>query len=583
MRANVASPDIALTTFFLRRAFTQKTTQQQHINFQSQSTRLNQTINTLRHQLLSTQTLLNRETARTAQLRSAIDELAEGFERETFGRRREVALRMKSLEREERRLEAGRRWAERVRRERSRLGGVAEAGGTLTVGGRSVGMSRSASPFVSPAKARPNLLHASPSSTSLASINTACMNPYEENQHLSTLWDLLESGIELFAELEDEGFAGVSTAMNGQVADDRAAREVLVQGWKDSLMDELEQVTKKNIGLEKQRMQWIALGTVQAEEPGSTGARYPLELSLDRELPVLPTDGEELKVQDVSAHRNGLPVSDGLQLDLNGGESPVKHTDGEQLNDSLASLLQCLSKTTGRFETLQKQLSDCAASVSNLREYEADISPAYASTLRILLDGISDVVEDVRVEVEIAIADDERDLAGYQTVLKLNPDEKTVSKATDFADPSHVAKKSANFAKRLANVENDLVGIRVAVCELQAEGPKSALPESAEEEVVNPLLGLSLKTVRAPMAPSRAAMQHRQLGNGMKRGFFGSLGRTLSGSTPVLPLSRGSSVSQHSPLSGLAEANVSPEYDIDGEPITNHANGSNGNDADDVE
>lgn len=492
---------------------------------------------------------------------------------------------MKSLEREERRLEAGRRWAERVRRERSRLGGVAEAGGTLTVWGRSVGMSRSTSPFVSPAKARPNLLHASPSSTSLASINTSCMNPYEENQHLSTLWDLLESGIELFAELEDEGLAELSTGMNRHSVDDQAARSVLVQGWKDSLMDELEQVTRKNVELEKHRLQWIATGTVQGERADAEPTEAASVRSLERPLPVLPVEKNETTIQDASPYRDSPPASGGLQLDINGDDGHIGTASAnEQPDDSLVTLLQNLARTVGRFDTLQKELSDCAASVSNLRDYEADISPAYASTLRILLDGISDVVEDVRVEVEIAIADDERDLAGYRTVLKLNPEAKTLTKAEEFADSAHVAKKSANFAKRLADVEGDLVGIKVAICELQAEGPKSALPGNADDEIVNPLLGLSLKTVRAPVPPSRATMQQRQLGNGMKRGFFGSLGRTLSGNTPVLPISRASSVSQHSPLSGLAEANVSPGYDVDGPQGTSiHANDSNGHDVEDVE
>lgn len=495
---------------------------------------------------------------------------------------------MKSLEREERRLEAGRRWAERVRRERSRLGGVAEAGGTLTVGGRSIGMVRSTSPFVSPAKTRPNLLHASPSSTSLTSINTSCMNPYEENQHLSTLWDLLESGIELFADLEDEGLAGLSTGMNGYSVDDQAARNVLVQGWKDSLMEELEAVTRKNVELEKQRLQWIATGTVQAEQPDAKCAEAGSARSIERPLPVLPVEMDETTNQDASPYRDRTPASGGLQLDINGDVGHVGHvgaaSGNEQSDDSLVTLLQNLARTVGRFDTVQKQLSDCAASVSNLRDYEADISPAYASTLRILLDGISDVVEDVRVEVEIAIADDERDLAGYRTILKLNPDAKTLSKAEEFADSAYIAKKSANFAKRLADVEGDLVGIKVAVCELQVEEPKSGLPSNADEEVVNPLLGLSLKTVRAPVPPSRATMQQRQLGNGMKRGFFGSLGRTLSGSTPALPISRGSSVSQHSPLSGLGEANVSPGYDIDGRQNTSgHANDSSSHDVEDVE
>lgn len=543
--------DLNAESRYLCRAFTQKTTQHQHSSFQSQTARLNQTINTLRHQLLSTQTLLDRETARTAQLRLAIDELAEGFERETFGRRREVALRMKSLEREDRRLEAGRRWAEKVRRERSRLGGVAEAGGTLTVGGRSVGMSRSTSPMASPSKSRPNnLLRASPSSTSLASMNSNALNPYEENRHLSTLWDLLESGIELFSEDENGGLTGLlTTTTDCRDMDDQTARDVLVQNLHDQLMHELEQITQKMISLERQRLEWIATGTV-AESTATGVAEETFTLSPDKLLPALPGPGDNLIPLARSPHHEN-----GLQLHLDDADVPSSIPAGDPLpKDSLAPLLQRLQNTAGRFNTLQKQLADCAASVSNLRDCEVDISPAYSSTLQILLDGISDVIEDVRVEVEIAIADDARDLEGHRTVLKLKTDPAILAKAADFADGRHVSAKATNFAKRLGDVEHDLVAIKVTVSELQAEGSKAGPSNTPDQEVVNPLLGIPLKTVRAPAPPSRAAMQQRQLGNGMKRGFFGGLGRTLSGTTSVLPLSRGSSVSQHSPLGDRAQA-----------------------------
>ncbi|KAJ9110130.1 hypothetical protein QFC19_001801 [Naganishia cerealis] len=586
-------------------AFSQKTAQHLHSNFQSQTTRLNQTISTLRHQLLSTQTLLDREVARTAQLRSAIDELAEGFERETFGRRREVALRLKSLEREEKREEEGRQWAERVRRERSRLGGVADAGGTLSVNGRSVGMSRSTSPFVSPSKGKNSnlFLHPSTSATSLVSMHSsATLNPYEENQHLSTLWDLLESGIELFAGQEDQGPSSLLHLHPGSrdhhhdaTLEDNSARVILAQEMTMSLMEELERTNRKLVALERKRLEWIATTTTTADgDTDDTTAvkakAEPVQASpSERSLPLLPADvekdvarGEASPADDVDLH----PAPKGLQLDLTGQGEPCKDLADGQLpdDDTTVVLFQRLQNVTGRFSTIQKQLSDCAASTSNLRSSNGTISPAYASTLQILLDGISDVVEDVRVEVEIAIADDERDLKGYETVLKLNPDSKTITKANDFAEPGYVSAKSESFAKRLRNVEHDLVAIKVALSDLQAEEPKlNQEPGGMDEDIVNPLLGLSLRTVRAPVPPSRATMQHRQLGNGMKRGFFGSLGRTLSGTTPA-SLSQASSVSRHSPFSGLNGTQISPSEDEFNTPVgLNAAAEENVGEMDDVE
>lgn len=477
-------------------------------------------------------------------------------------------------------MEEGRRWAERVRRERSRLGGMADAGGTLTVhGGKSVGMARSPSPFVSPSKGRNSnlLLHPSTSSTSLASMNTAALNPYEENQHLSTLWDLLESGIELFAGQEDEGLASVLQGSHrgdaaGEV-DDAAARVILAQEMTMSLMEELERTNSKLVALERKRLEWIATGTANGATEGPVEQEGPVKRSpVASSLTLVSTDVENgaskeevLPVPD--AVSPDVPAPQGLQLDLMGLDKPHESiVNSNPQDNSINHLLQRLQNANGRFSVIQKQLSDCAASVSNLQSSSADISPAYASTLQILLDGISDVVEDVRVEVEIAITDDQRDLKGYQTVLKLNPDSKTIAKANEYADLEHVAAKSASFAKRLSNVEHDLVAIKVALSELQSEEMKPNGPGAIDEEIVNPLLGLTLRTVRAPAPPSRASMQHRQLGNGMKRGFFGGLGRTLSGTTPTT-LSRVSSVSRHSPFAGLNGTQMSPSEDEASTPV----------------
>ena len=71
-------------------------------------------INTLELQLSIADTQLSSERTRSARLQDALDELCEDLARESYGRRREVALRLSLLSREEGIAEFLRRWARRA-------------------------------------------------------------------------------------------------------------------------------------------------------------------------------------------------------------------------------------------------------------------------------------------------------------------------------------------------------------------------------------------------------------------------------------------------------------------------------------
>ncbi|KAH0826956.1 hypothetical protein J3R83DRAFT_4614 [Lanmaoa asiatica] len=73
------------------------------------------TSSTLEFQLSIVESQLASERARTARLQDALDELCEDLARESYGRRREVALRLALLSREEAVAEFMRRWARRAR------------------------------------------------------------------------------------------------------------------------------------------------------------------------------------------------------------------------------------------------------------------------------------------------------------------------------------------------------------------------------------------------------------------------------------------------------------------------------------
>lgn len=98
-----------------RRKFSQASTNALQQQITTLKTRHAATINTLELKLSISESQLASEHARTTRLQDALDELCEDLARESYGRRREVALRLALLSREEGITESMRRWARRAR------------------------------------------------------------------------------------------------------------------------------------------------------------------------------------------------------------------------------------------------------------------------------------------------------------------------------------------------------------------------------------------------------------------------------------------------------------------------------------
>ena len=544
---------------------------------QTANDRLSLTLTNLRSQLFTTQTLLSREESRSKQLRAAIDELAEGYERETFGRRREVGLRMKALEREERREEQGRRWVDRVRRERTRLD-VSPAPASNKLGTSPSRRTTRLNSFGGGANV------GSASSTSLSSMLGAPLpNDYAHGEQLSLLWDLLESGLQLFnnsaEDLVDCTISGmtdgefVESPIDGRNlgVDSSLGRILLAQEIVLGLTADLDRETKRNVELEKERLGLLSGKWDESSRGDDSNAVTKAESDSDvvdwngfaklgdgnqkaeySDLPVLSVgseDGNPKASDRPPAFQGDTPEL--AQQDLPLSPSP------RPLSTEISALIGLLRSRTPAYRSPQKALHDCAVSLSNLRHTRKELPNEYQTALQILLDGIHDVIEDVRVEVEIAIADDDRAAKGHQTVLSLNGDESAIKAASGFLDPERTKSRESNFGRRLGDVEHDLVELKMAILDVQSEqalGPQQTdlLDPMDGRRAADPFTNLNLKTVsvRTPAtiqttltrpAVSPGLTERHALGNNMKRGFFPALSRTFSGTTPVIPLSRAAS------------------------------------------
>ncbi len=554
------------SSFAFCRAFSQKQASQLHGTLMAQTARLNSTIATLRASLLSTSRDLAAERTRAAALRGAMDELAAGYEREVVGRRREVALRIKGLEREERWADRGERWRERVRRERNRLGGS----GGLAQGqaeGYGMGMANARASTTSLASAAST--PAGPSRATTSPLPT----PSRATAHGSSalLWELLESGLELFASPDsplshvdlDVPVSPTNEYPDGlHGADARTGRNVLAWDIYASLLQELEEETQRRVALEKERSQIVDRAAINGDAKHDDCGQ--LAIAAQSIMPAVevnfsqPVNGQPHSSTHSPPCIEAQAAADPEQTPRPDSAATMSNGHALGRNDpALAPLRDRLNRVGERYSGLQKSLHDCAHSLSALREQAVKLevaapaasSLATAKQLSLLLDGVHDVVEDVRVEVEIAIADDERVATGLQTLLTLHPDERSLDTAEAFLDgrdkgARSSAKRIAGFERRLADVENDLIHLKVTQARMEAgeeEDVEEVLDDSPSSEMPlrrDMLVGLQLRTVAVPPptvildSPLTSPGSVSQPSNGMKRGFFGSLGRTLAGTTP---------------------------------------------------
>lgn len=540
LRADDASASRTVERYM---AFTQKTAERLYTSLHDQGARLGATIKTLRAELALERGTLAREQRKSEQLREAVDELAESLERETFGRRREVALRMRQVAREELRADEAARWTDRVRRERNRIPESSATNGfhnrpdastlSLSLSATSSPLptpgSLTLSPYASPIKVKPSngslpfhadasepldgtmsLRRSTGSSNSLASLDAAAtpiaasVSPYAQHARISTLWDLLESGVELMSRYDEEPEIPMRKATRGgdgtedgsPPVDGSLGRVLVAQELAAGLFVDLERETRQRVKLAKERAKSLADGKV--EEPLEDDAIEPEQAS-----PLLDTD-KTPRVPQVEGFKKSLA------LDMETSSS---------------------SDAAG-YAILQRALHDCATSVLRLRALaKADLSAEpRPPTWDAALDALDDVLEDVRVEVEIAAADDAR-AREAETTVKLVGSEKLAAEVA--ADQIRRQTRQAAFERKLSDIEHDLVALKMA---LAARHGPSAEPDSSV--TTSDRLG-SLRTVRLPLrggpTPS-PPLTGPPTGNGLRRGFLPALGRTFSGTTPSASL-----------------------------------------------
>lgn len=151
------------------------------------------------------------------------------------------------------------------------------------------------------------------------------------------------------------------------------------------------------------------------------------------------------------------------------------------------ALLTELTKVKSRYRDLQKSFRDCNVTLKDLKKDAALLSSAHemSSVIRTAIDRLDDYNEDARVELEIRVADEERILTGYETLLSVSGaldedmDEKKLQEdICAFVDGSDraVARAMTQFSRKLDDLQHDIASIKKALHEITADADDAARP-----------------------------------------------------------------------------------------------------------
>jgi len=425
-----------------------------------------------------------REAREVERLRGALDELAGEIAKEGFGRRREVALRLAMLEREERLKELLAGWARKFGERSSRLPEVTADEETAKL--------------LEDAVAQAEALVKKIDAVSTKQQTESSDGSLRIGMALSEIKDVLaQLGQETLRklQLEKELAASVKERVPGPQP-----------------QSALEDVQDAPLAIKTSS----SPSPENAEVPsGSEQAETQKEADWALPFPTPPVeDGKpsESVGAEVLPHEQNSQTSEELALVsipvTQEGSIPVDNEPHDHVSvpEHIQSRLGSLESVKSRYDTLQKAFRDCHRALDSLKSDLRTSMPAPSPTdhikpsrvrrlsiwlsrsrpssptlgtssnvphsensrketvvLSTAVQRLDDFCEDVRVELEILVADEARIANGYEALLSLSPsaaplDEKLLQEIDEFiaGTAASVVKAKSTFERKLDDLEHDI-------------------------------------------------------------------------------------------------------------------------------
>ena len=417
------------------------------------------------------------ERTRAAQSRDILDQLTEDVSRETFGRRREVSLRLRGVVREENISEALSVWLRRAKEHRAKI----------------MGPSSSDSP----------------------------------SELLTALDRMIEDAYALHASLNYPDFPFSDSREHISLE-----RVILAENTCRSLILELQEETEKHLALTKaigesfgvslpitprhveglsKKLDKVAI----SQEPVSSEAacspspvvqkdvvRSPVPSPKTVESPQLIDDvpsGKRLEtatISDITGKQDdtklpSLPSqNDDEASPMIGVSNTLAHPPYNDEQSSRPSpFLDELTRVSHRYEQLQRAFRDCHSALSQLKMTVVSDPSTHPdkSVLKNVVHRLDDFCEDVRVELEIRMADEERITRGFETILRVpgamatTNGEESRCELQSFLDGTAptVIKTQETYTAKLEDLQHDIAQVKRAIHELEGLSEAQAQPTKA--------------------------------------------------------------------------------------------------------
>ncbi|KAH9035324.1 hypothetical protein EDB85DRAFT_2087549 [Lactarius pseudohatsudake] len=491
--------------------FSQATTDTLQKSLESLKARHAATTATLHMQAASAQTTLASEQRQSTRLRNVLDEATEELAREAYGRRREIALRLAVVGREDQLVEALRRWVRRTQETRAkedvpveqRLDSIVGDAGDLLA-------------LVDGAAPREADIQGTGTSTgSVARIAAAqdTVRALVEELQLETERRMHLERVLGDAEVDEEGriipppvhepptpppkaeYVNTATEVTPEVVMVDAATSPICsphQGHPSRLQRHHQKTPSRwlyrpisplfyhryNPRLLKREPTAI----ITLHQPAPRSAMGSPAFLSPRTSPSPSISTQENTFATTSP--GSLALQDSTLASTNGFDTTKSPSSPASSISQLSSkrhsppLLSELGNTKTRYDELQRAFRDCHLALRELDQTLQALpttSSLPTSALQVIFTRLDDFNEDARVELEIRIADEERIARGYATLLAVPGAITSEAEAQDveravraFVDGSDaaVARALNQFSRKRDDLEHDIAALKLAVHEV---------------------------------------------------------------------------------------------------------------------
>jgi hypothetical protein len=409
------------------------------------------------------------ERSRAARLRDILDQLTEDISRETFGRRREVALRLRSVAREEKICEALSIWLRRAEEHRGKMSATMQPASPDAPSGLLAMLDH----MIEDAHAlRASLSHEDPASEppGCASLERVVLAEHKCRSLILELQEETEKRLALARTIgEDFRDSSPISSQPNTIGPSKKPNQV--------------ELFQKPILSEVTRTPFLGKDPVNSHT----------KIQKTMELPQLVDDVPNSELEKVAYVPDPTKEQDGVQ----GSSSAAKETDPSLSNTKGASslahpplpvsekerssqpspFLDKLAHVSRRYEQIQRAFRDCHLALSQLKTtLDSELSDhSNKSVLKDVVHRLDDFCEDARVELEIRVADEERIARGFETILRVPGviaeanGEETRQEFQSFVDGTvpTIIKAQKTYTTKLADLQHDIAQVKRAFHELE--------------------------------------------------------------------------------------------------------------------